>query len=510
MAGSLVAVLLIVSILVSCAYALLVYRGKETWYAQALSMDDIYIPEDMDLNNLGLFWLDETGKRYRYDSGEVPYDPSKPIVLYIHGWGGGGSIANPEDWIREGYNVGIMRWGELSTISPFDAQSKLWGIHEDMFWWERKNGKREFEDVPSHCVTEILVACYNDFFKEYGFYGKEIRFMGHSLGAQATLAISNHMLTSLEKGVFCADYLPDRITMQDPYLSDMPDPTTVSWLEGEDLSEGGSSRLAYLTAKALHEKGVAIEGIRTSVVRIVAELFGTDYYEDMAPYVTWVDVASDFYPEDYDLSNIADMSLKHEYALDWPPDMFDQGLVKDYSYQETAYAYSPHLPTAYSYARAGTLYDMPTNLLEDDMSDDYQYSQNITSAKIAGFAFADNNLNGINDERVACRLEGVKVALYEDGKTEQITETLTSKGGYYEFLLEESSFGKQYYIKVELPKGYKGIDIPAQSVRDQNLMNCNGVNKKLRSEAVEITDAGTLHIIHIGAKKKFTTIFSLK
>lgn len=497
-----VCIVLIAIILAAC---LLVSMGHNDYkdFDLALSMDDIYIPEDMDKGNLGLFWLDASGKRYRYDSDNVPYNPEKPIVIYIHGWGGGGSIDRPDFWTEMGYNVGIFRWGQMAELNPFAGQSMLWGTDGELFGWERDNGTIETEDVPSHAVAQIFVACFNDFIKEHGFWGEEIRFTGHSLGAQATLAMSDYMLAEIEAKRIDPNLLPDRITLLDPYLNGLPDTTTVSW-RGVDMSEAGSTKPAYQVAKALHDRGVAVEVVQSSSTPGFGEIFGgAPYYTLLKQYVTWVFAANDFNP--FSLGDVDAMSRSHVYAIDWFADMLDQSLVKDYSYPDTAYGYSPFLPAAYSYARKGTYFDMPVNNTEYDMTDDLQYSD-VDTSKIAGFAFWDKNADGVNNDGLSQSMGGIKVYLLDESGV--VAQTETSACGYYEFLLDATSHGKNYYIKTELPKGCKIGAVPDSDTEAGNLMECNDIGKDLRSQSFEIADEGTLKIINIGVSR--TLLNSLK
>ncbi|MEM8997933.1 MAG: hypothetical protein AAGF23_24340, partial [Acidobacteriota bacterium] len=113
--------------------------------------------EDKPLS-YGLFWVKDDGsvpldavvrsgsgwiKDPAAESGDSPYyDPSRPTMIYFHGWRPGGGREDfqwtPGDslptvdtlaaWKREGWNVGIFHWDQFAH-TPLDAgraQRKIW------------------------------------------------------------------------------------------------------------------------------------------------------------------------------------------------------------------------------------------------------------------------------------------------------------------------------------------------------------------------------------------------
>ena len=124
--------------------------------------------------------------------------------------------------------------------------------------------------------------------------------------------------------------------------------------------------------------------------------------------------------------------------------------------------------------------------------DDVQFSTNVEKPVIAGFAFNDVNGNGINDDRLFNRVQGIKVELY-DGNT-KIAETVTTEGGYYEFVIDGSYSGKNYRIKAILNNG-----MSFGKSSDGGYMN-NGVGGDGYSEVINLNNKIDLKIVNIGIK----------
>lgn len=471
------------------------------WLLPKLSMSDVYLPAALHSDDFGLFWYKKTESgtvSVRYDSPDVSFDPLKPVFIYIHGMGSGAGFPNPGDYVDD-YNVGCFLWGPFASGDPLSGQSNVWGTTK-MKW---KNGSRlTKDDIPSHSLAEVFVAMYNDFMTASHFEGSEIRFAGHSLGAQFCMALGSYMTTGLKSGAFDITYMPDRITLLDMFLSNAADTTYCNWLNKE-LGLGGSTKAARDSISALNKIGVAVDYFMTSpAVHAMAKAMATfmdldapddTYSIELDNMLMFVEISSEWLA---DSSMIEFFEGKHVYAIEWFEDMTNKNLPYDFTSESfSAYAASPHLPASYVYARMGVNYKMALNYTENDVSDDKQYSQNIQSAQIAGFAFNDQNGNGKHDERLKSRLEGIAVKLVsiENGYERAVAETITGKNGFYRFDITDIS--KTYKIKITLPAGYTITVLPESG----SLME-NNISASLETAPITLSDDIDLQIINVGLR----------
>ncbi|CAJ1357570.1 unnamed protein product [Effrenium voratum] len=171
------------------------------------------------------------------------YDPTKPTMLYFHGWtgqgngwtsqckrlttrchpdicpdGGGQLLVN--DWLDEGWNVGFFYWDQFADEEcSRDAEQKLWFDRRgDGFRWKSYDvatGRAEYrnydEDLDELSVSDM---CVNHVKKALSsFKGQQVRFVGHSLGAQ--LAVRCASLLHVEDHPAA----PQRLALLEPYFS---------------------------------------------------------------------------------------------------------------------------------------------------------------------------------------------------------------------------------------------------------------------------------------------------
>lgn len=423
------------------------YGSSQT---EMITREDIYLPEGIDHANLGLYFFNPTtGLFYGADSENLPFDPTKPTVIYSHGMGGNTTTSSRYDWVEKGYNFASFFWGVFADDDPFTVQPKIWGPGGR---WKNQANVMIANDVPDKSTVELFAADYYSVLSRYPDYsGFEIHLTGHSLGAQMSLAVLSYFMAAVENGVMDAKYLPDRVTLLDPYLSDVPDETYVTWL-GRTVGDGGSGALANVIADKALKMGVAISMYRTSPwVEIACATnnkgaLNEDYLTFKSKiFLTASDTA--FFQDELGFAGI---SLRHTYALDWYEDMVTEEMViydsaAEGNLEETL---SPYNAATYAFARMGTSYDLNLNATTS-IADDVSASISEVKPKICGFAFLDANDNGVYDERIASRFSGLIVELY-NGET-LIAKALTGINGYYSF---DVTAGVNYTVKITAPNGY--------------------------------------------------------
>ncbi|CAE7751863.1 TTL1 [Symbiodinium sp. CCMP2456] len=198
-------------------------------------------PQQLDA---GIYWFgpdDQSEKATGYPSKF--YDPSKPTMLYFHGWtgegqgwtsrckrlttrchpdicpnGGGQPLVN--SWLDEGWNVGFFYWDQFADEACVrDAEQKLWfDKRGDGFRWKAYNlssGVSYYQNY-NEALDELSVAdmCALNVKKAMGsFGGSQVRFVGHSLGAQ--LAVRCASMLHVEDHPAA----PGRLSLLEPYFS---------------------------------------------------------------------------------------------------------------------------------------------------------------------------------------------------------------------------------------------------------------------------------------------------
>ncbi len=242
---------------------------------------------------------------YWYQSGsDVPvaadkatnFDPTKPTVIYAHGMKAdheglkcreGLSLKDnnyefmvqkfhfepykyDEEFYRPlinaGYNVGVFFWNQLADCL-FTEECKFWTTtsgNGESFGYVDENGTYKTtqwndERNPEHTVTYLYRDCL---IKALGKdFSGHLQLVGHSMGGQLTLAVSQALCYSYDRGEICARYLPDRVTLLDPYLGSRLC-TGVVDTTGETIPEEqpkSASLLAAEAAATVANHGIPIE-----------------------------------------------------------------------------------------------------------------------------------------------------------------------------------------------------------------------------------------------------------
>jgi hypothetical protein len=501
-------VFVLVAILVlSAATAAIIYYYENVYAknpVKPISVQELRIPKAIDTQKFGLFFYDDSGKRIRTTEKNVPFDDNKPTVIYTQG--GKDDFPDSASWLDNGYNVGIFVWSQFLNDDPFSVEQKIWGVSQGMRY-EIGNGKYESSDTVNYSLAEIFMAYYCDFFNGRDYKGSEIRIEGFSLGAQLVIASVNYLIALEENGYADKRLYPDRITLFDGVFSNYSSSNYIKWLNRE-IGKDGAIKLVLDTVKSIRKKGTAVEYIRSSPVEIVSRMGSGDKqnFNRLINETCFFDYRSDWLSYN-DLDDLLDDSYgKHVAGRNWYYQMISYSPPLDTACASSVqYALSPNTPTSYIFARCGAKYQMNINLTSD-ASDDVIYSVNCDVPFVAGFAFFDLNGNGINDERIAGRAQGIKVKLYmsqEGNEDKLIGATVTRESGYYELPIEPIYInalhdqGKEFYIKVDLSQGYA---IASKNSENECLMMNNDINEDGCSNTFFIYTKRDLKIVDIGLK----------
>ncbi|CAE7672310.1 TTL1 [Symbiodinium sp. CCMP2456] len=184
-------------------------------------------PEHLDT---GIYWFgkNDTSEKATASPSKL-YNPKKPTMLFFHGWtgegvgwtsqckrlttrchsdmcpnGGGQHLVN--SWLDEGWNVGFFYWDQFADEECVrDAEQKLWFDKRAAYY---RNYHEELDElsVADMCALSVKKAMGT-------FDGSQVRFVGHSLGAQ--LAVRCASMLHVEDHPAA----PHRVSLLEPYFT---------------------------------------------------------------------------------------------------------------------------------------------------------------------------------------------------------------------------------------------------------------------------------------------------
>ena len=181
----------------------------------------IYITtQDIDF---GLYWFGKNGQCEKYVPGfdNAFYDPTKPTMIYTHGWKQNAVERNYERetfhfieskesidvytnhaWIDKGWNTGILYWNQFCEESEVsDAEAKIWSFNgPQTSRYKLANGSYKIftpqisllnTTFSVNGVADLLFHIVYDALKHNS--SGQIRFVGHSLGNQLITYLAKHL-----------------------------------------------------------------------------------------------------------------------------------------------------------------------------------------------------------------------------------------------------------------------------------------------------------------------------
>ncbi len=199
----------------------------------------------------GLYWFGDGNVAYKYISGrDNPfYDPSKPTVIYAHGWqqdsvmdrdygrecfifGYDGNLIHSDvsqAWRDAGWNTGIFYWNQFAdeppeTVEPEKAEAKIYAAQNGYSNMRYKVYYPNSDTVdfstthsPNVSVAELFHDIYIDALSTNN--SGNIRIAGHSLGNQLVTRFTWLLKNSYDIGTITKNLMPNRIALLDPYWS---------------------------------------------------------------------------------------------------------------------------------------------------------------------------------------------------------------------------------------------------------------------------------------------------
>lgn len=300
--------------------------------------------------DIGIYWYSKPlgkfgharrglGCRARRDGKAIAgyYDPSKPTLIFVHGWQMGyinwgntlqgninrssfwsdpmqRNVAKP--WLTDGWNVGIFQWTQLADdettlFVPYNSQAKIWTTNYSMQLSPNKIdniGMRykvpwgySKKNAPKSNVSQLFYQLYKQALSRLSYRGpKPVRLLGHSLGVQLSLGMAE---LAYQDDKLPAHHRPARIVISDPFW------TPNAPLSGHHYNylapDSSPAQRSNRIVKQLIAKGVVFEWLKSSDV--------LQWAGDTNPALLKVISRAQLYPEFLGLN----LSGRHMHAWQW-------------------------------------------------------------------------------------------------------------------------------------------------------------------------------------------------
>ncbi len=189
----------------------------------------------------GLYWFGNGNVSQKFVKGaQNPYyDPSKPTVIYVHGWQKdsvpsqkretfnykkndatyGIDVNAADAWIKAGWNIGIFYWDQFADETDVVfAEAKIWSVNGPKgMQWRKKDGTYSTAGNFTKSVGELFYDTYVEALSDYK--GNNIRIAGHSLGNQMATRLTYLVSQGIDRNEIPARLLPTRVALLDPFWS---------------------------------------------------------------------------------------------------------------------------------------------------------------------------------------------------------------------------------------------------------------------------------------------------
>ncbi len=194
-------------------------------------------PRNFDELDVNIYWFGVGDVSERAVAGQPNryYDPSKPTVIYMHGWAGGSAQKRYREsydrtqwnknadvgkaWREAGWNVGAFYWNQYSDEGEVkDAEAKIYTeLGPQKMRWRDAQGN--YNEGPAKSVMLQAVERMESVMSDYR--GAELRLVGHSLGAQLAIHVSGELWRRNKAGKVPTNLVPKRVALMDPaFLQD--------------------------------------------------------------------------------------------------------------------------------------------------------------------------------------------------------------------------------------------------------------------------------------------------
>ncbi|MFQ3546943.1 MAG: Ig-like domain-containing protein [Termitinemataceae bacterium] len=268
----------------------------------------------------GIWWFSGTGEAQKCIPG-IPnqfYDPSKPVVLYIHGWQKGSvtnnywrevpyiwndkytsNVNTGTFWKQKGYNLGVFYWDQFADEDEVkDAEAKIWVGNNGLKQMRYKLSNGTYVSFSTaQSAGDLLYNAYVEALS--GNSSGYIRLVGHSLGNQMATVLTYKAAAAAKNGSLSSALVPKRVYLADPFWSK----DAKAYLSNKWTGEVCRTYINY----AISQYSVIVEQSKSTAIG--GYLVG-DENVDMRKMTTFFRIWPDFI-------SITDAALQHSYAVLW-------------------------------------------------------------------------------------------------------------------------------------------------------------------------------------------------
>lgn len=243
--------------------------------AESVTIQGTGAPYSGTTLDYGIYWygIDNVSQKAVPGVYNPYFSPSKPTVIYVHGWQNGSTpqlkresfnykqndatygvdVDTADAWIRAGWNIGIFYWNQFADEGEVtDAEAKIWTASgPKQMRWRKVDGT--YSSGPAKSAGELFYDSYVSTMQ--GYTGNNVRIAGHSLGNQMATRLTKLVSDKVSAGQLPANLRPKRVALLDPFWSKY----------GKDYLGGkwtGEVSRQYVTE--LKTKGVVFEHYKSS------------------------------------------------------------------------------------------------------------------------------------------------------------------------------------------------------------------------------------------------------
>lgn len=215
--------------------------ADNTAHAREILNDEWNVYDSLDY---GLYFYGaDSDQPIKAGEANCPYDPTKPTIIYSHGWKIDEgyykrevlSVMMPDKYstdpdtdyfaemLLDEYNVASFFWNQISDEDSWDSVVKVWTKDDPTYGMRYRLGDKSKTalDDPTNPKVSVAQLFINEL-KTYmdDFSGETLWLVGHSMGSELTLAVAEGLSKLNTEGKLeNAALVPDRLSLMDPFFS---------------------------------------------------------------------------------------------------------------------------------------------------------------------------------------------------------------------------------------------------------------------------------------------------
>lgn len=224
------------------------------------TLPTITVPENVPDYSLTIEWIDASG-------ASTTFVKDKPVAILFHGKTSYDVKENvdvdadyyndkytsststltidstAQKWASMGFNLGVFHYEAFADDTEENINAKIYNASSMTY----VNGDGiTVVNTPAYNLTEAFVSAWTKISddvlsSDLGLRLKEVRFMGNGVGACLALSAADYLEEAYNAGLISDAYLPARIDLIDPYLSNDGTATVIGYRNQKTLG----SALAY-------------------------------------------------------------------------------------------------------------------------------------------------------------------------------------------------------------------------------------------------------------------------